>query len=308
MGKYYTVSEEVQGIRIDKFIRQVLQIPQSLVEKFLRKGIVLLNNMKTKSDTKIQCGNIIYIKYDQIIDRKKQVRKICKTDSDYLINLIRNNIIYENDDVLVINKPTGVPVQGGTKVKVSISDILDKIKKGECLKIVHRLDKDTSGILILARNIRVSRLITDEFKNRKVKKKYLALAKGTLENDTGQINCSIVKKKLGMFSEKMVVDKSYLQEAITSFSILKRLPDNTLLFELQPITGRKHQIRVHLSHIGCPIIGDKKYGKLSYNTLSDKLQLHAHFISIHIGGKKLSVTAPIPSHMENIITQLEKSL
>ena len=305
MGKYYTVSEDDQGIRIDKFIRKVLQIPQSLVEKFLRKGIVLLDNIKVKSDTKIQIGNVIYVKYDGTIDRKEKTRKICKVDSDALIDLIRNNIIYENNDVLVINKPAGISVQGGTKVKVSISDILDDIKNGESMKIVHRLDKDTSGVLILARNIRASRLIMHEFKNRKVKKKYLALVQGILENDTGQINCSIIKKKCGTFLEKMVVDKSCMQEAITMFSILKRLPNNVLLLELQPITGRKHQIRVHLSHIGCPIIGDKKYGKFPH-TLNDHLQLHAHSLSINIGGKKLSVTAPMPSYMENTIMHLEK--
>ena len=308
MSKYYTVNEDDQGIRIDKFIRKVLQIPQSLVEKFLRKGIVLLDNIKVTSDTKIQVGNVIHIKYDGTIHREKKARKICKVDSDALTDLIRNNIIYENDDILVINKPAGISVQGGTKVKVSISDILDKIKNGESMKIVHRLDKDTSGVLILARNIRVSRLIMHEFKNRKVKKKYLALAQGVLENDVGQINYPITKKKCGIFLEKMVVDKSCIQEAITLFSILKRLPNNTLLFELQPITGRKHQIRVHLSHIGCPIIGDKKYGKPSHYISNDHLQLHAHSVSINIGGKKLSVTAPIPSYMENKIIHLEKSL
>ncbi|MGN7619112.1 MAG: RluA family pseudouridine synthase [Ehrlichia sp.] len=306
MGKYYTVSEDDQDIRIDKFLRKVLQMPQSLIEKFLRKGMVLLDNMKVKSGTKIKTGSVIYIKYDGTIYSEKKVNKAYKVDTSALVDLIRNNIIYENDNVLVINKPAGIPVQGGTKVKVSISDVLDKIKDGEPMKIVHRLDKDTSGALILARNIRACRSIMHEFKNRKVKKKYLALAQGILENDAGQINYSIIKKKCGILFEKMATDKSHVQEAITLFSVLKRLPNNILLLELQPITGRKHQIRVHLSHIGCPIIGDKKYGKLSC-TLNDHLQLHAYSISINIEGKNLSIIAPIPSHMESTIIDLEKS-
>ncbi|WP_235111301.1 RluA family pseudouridine synthase [Ehrlichia muris] len=306
MDKYYTVQEDDQNIRIDKFIRRELKIPQSLVEKFLRKGIILLDNMKVKSDTRINVGSVIYIKYNGVICEKKHSKKVSESDSDFLVNLIRNDILYKDDDVLVINKPTGISVQGGTKVKVSISDIVDKIIDGESMKIVHRLDKDTSGVLILARNARVSRLIMQEFKNRRVRKKYLALTQGIPENDIGQINHSIIKSKHTLPLEK--IDNSCLQEAITSFSVLKKLPYDVGLLELKPITGRKHQIRIHLSQIGCSIIGDKKYGKFCKHVLNDHLQLHAYSLSINIGTKELTFTAPIPSYMEDTIMYLEKLL
>lgn len=284
MSKYYIVEEDDHNIRIDKFIRRILKIPQSLVEKFLRKGVVLLDNTKVKSDVRIKAGNVICVRYDRVIYERKQIRKICKADSDFLVHLIRNSVVYEDDDVLIINKPAGISVQGGTKVKISISDIVDKIRDGESMKIVHRLDKDTSGILMLARNARISRLIMHEFKNRRVEKKYLALTQGIPKNDIGQINHSIIKNKRSLSLDK--VNDSYLQEAVTSFSVLKKLPYGIGLLELKPITGRKHQIRIHLSHIGCSIIGDKKYGKFCEHVLNDNLQLHAYFLSINIGEKK----------------------
>ncbi|RZB12621.1 RluA family pseudouridine synthase [Ehrlichia minasensis] len=306
MGKYYTVKEDDQDMRIDRFVRRVLNIPQSLVEKFLRKGVVLLDNAKVKSNTRIKTGNVIYIKCDTIIGEEIHA-KICEADSSSLINLINSSILYEDDDVLIINKPAGISVQGGTKVRVSIGDILDKIRGGESMRIVHRLDKNTSGVLMLARNARASRLIMHEFKNRRVEKKYLALTQGIPENDVGEINHSIIKKKHN-FCKNIIIDSSVFQEAITSFFVLKRLPYDIGLLELKPKTGRKHQIRVHLSHIGCPIIGDKKYGKFCNHVLNDHLQLHAHFLSIDIGNKKLSFTAPMPDYMKDTIMNLEKLL
>ena len=307
VDKYYTVKEDDQDMRVDKFVRKVLKIPQSLVEKFLRKGIVLLDNSKVKSNARIKTGNVIYIKCNTIINDEIHTKRICKADSSYLINLINNSILYEDDDVLIVNKPAGVSVQGGTKVRISISDILDKIRDGESMRIVHRLDKDTSGVLMLARNARASRLIMHEFKNRRVEKKYLALTQGIPKNDVGEINHSIIKKKHN-FCENMVTSNSVFQEAITSFFVLKKLPYDIGLLELKPKTGRKHQIRIHLSHIGCSIIGDKKYGKFCNHVLNDHLQLHAHFLSIDMGNKKLSFTAPMPDYMKDTIMNLEKLL
>ncbi|CAI27774.1 Ribosomal large subunit pseudouridine synthase C [Ehrlichia ruminantium str. Gardel] len=305
MGKYYTIQEDNLGVRIDRFIRKELRIPQSLIEKFLRNRIILLDGLKVKSNTKLNVGNVIYVQNECIISKEKKDKKVCKLASESLVRLICDNIVYEDDNVLVINKPSGVSVQGGSKVKISISDVLDSIRIGESMKIVHRLDKSTSGILMLARNSRVSRLIMNEFKDRKVKKKYLALTCGIPDDDCGQIDYPIVKKKHGITLEK---NMSFVQQAVTMFSTLRKLPNDIGLLDLQPITGRKHQIRIHLSHIGCPIVGDVKYGKICDNISNNYLQLHAYFLSINIDGKEISITIPMPSYMQNIILQLEKLL
>ncbi|QGR02393.1 RluA family pseudouridine synthase [Ehrlichia ruminantium] len=306
MGKYYTIGQDHQDVRVDRFIRKELDIPQSLVEKFLRNGIILLNSLRVKSSTKLSVGDVIFVQNEYIISKEKKSRKVCKFASESLVKLICDNVLYEDDNVLIINKPSGVSVQGGTKVKVSISDVLDNIRVGESMKIVHRLDKNTSGILVLARNVRVSRLIMHEFKNRKVKKKYLALTRGMPDNDVGKIDYPIMRKKCNVSLDgKIQRDILFEQHAITIFSILKKLPHNIGLLDLQPITGRKHQIRIHLSHIGCPIIGDVKYGKVCDNITSNYLQLHAYFLSISIEGKEILVTIPMPSHMRDMILQLE---
>ena len=138
-----------------------------------------------------------------------------------------------------------------------------------------------------------------------LKKKYLALTCGIPSNNIGQINYPIMKKKYGITLESMARGVSSEQKAITLFSILRKLPHDIGLLDLQPITGRKHQIRIHLSHIGCPIVGDVRYGKACKNISNDYLQLHAYFLSINIDGKEVSVTVPMPQYMRDVILELE---
>ncbi|MFP3028098.1 MAG: RluA family pseudouridine synthase, partial [Wolbachia sp.] len=192
------------------------------------------------------------------------------------------------------------------KVKISISDLLDQIREGETFKIVHRLDRDTSGVIIFARNASVARYLMEEFKGRRVKKTYLALTSGMPSKDSGIIDYPLVKKYISG-QEKVVVDEGSPQSATTHFSIIARLKHNVAYLKLQPITGRTHQLRAHLAHINCPILGDGKYGgkKAFIDEVANKIHLHSHSLSLKLpNNKEITITAPIPKHIEKSIEAL----
>ncbi|KJV68713.1 RluA family pseudouridine synthase [Candidatus Neoehrlichia procyonis] len=295
MNKYIVETEDT--VRLDKYIRKIISdVPQSLIEKLLRKGKILLNDKKVKANMRVKGGEVIYVS-DVNHNATSSVHyenKYCSS----VLQLILDNIIDENDYLIAVNKPSGIPVQGGSNVKVSINDVLHKVKNGENLRIVHRLDKDTSGVLLLARNLRASRIIAEEFRKHRVHKRYFALTYGIPHSDSGEINYPIEHKKY-MGGQLIMYKKS----AKTLFHIIKRFNGDVALLELQPITGRKHQLRNHLSYINCPIIGDKKNIKSS-NILSNTLQLHAHFLSITLCNKEFVFTSPMPYSMQAVIDKL----
>lgn len=171
-----------------------------------------------------------------------------------LVGLLKENILYEDEYILAINKPSGVTVQGG---KINISDLLDQIREKEIFKIVHRLDRDTSGLIIFARNAGVAKYLMEEFKGRKIKKTYLALTSIIPSKNKGIINHPLVKKYI-TGQEKVVVDENSSKNATKNFSILAKLKHNVAYLKLQSITGRTHHLRANLSHINCPILGDGK--------------------------------------------------
>jgi 23S rRNA pseudouridine955/2504/2580 synthase len=217
--------------------------------------------------------------------------------------LLQENILYEDEYILAINKPAGVTVQGG---KINISDLLDQIREKEIFKIVHRLDRDTSGLIIFARNAGVAKYLMEEFKGRKIKKTYLALTSGIPSKDNGIINHPLVKKYIAG-QEKVVVDESSSQSATTHFSIIAELKHNVAYLKLQPITGRTHQLRAHLSHINCPILGDGKYGgkKAFVDGITNKMHLHSYSLSLRLpNNKSITIAAPISEHIEQSIKTL----
>ncbi len=303
MENIKTISVEDNNVRLDRYIRRIFpDLKQSVIEKSLRKGLIKVDDCKAKSSDRVNSGQTITLKHLNYIENANSDRKY----NENLVNLLRENILYEDEYILAINKPAGVIVQGGVKVKISMSDLLDQIREGETFKIVHRLDRDTRGVIIFVRNANVARYLMEEFKGRRVKKTYLALTSGIPSKDSGTIDYPLVKKYVSG-QEKVVVDENSPQNATTHFSIIAKFKHNVAYLKLQPITGRTHQLRAHLAHINCPILGDGKYGgkKAFIDGGANKIHLHSHSLSLKLpNNKEITITAPITKHIEKSIEAL----
>ncbi len=299
------------NVRLDKYIRTIFpNLKQSVIEKFLRKGLIKVNNQKVKASYMVSCGKTITIKYIDndnygINPEYKKSQSQSKPNTK-LIKVLEENILYEDEYIIAINKPVGVVVQGG---KNSISDVLNYIKSGETLRIVHRIDRDTSGIVIFARNVMTAKYLMEEFKTRKIDKTYLALTVGVPDKDSGVIDYPLVKKYIAG-QEKVVVDTNSLHNATTYFYILDKFRYNVAYLKLKPITGRTHQLRVHLTHINCPILGDGKYGgkKAFIGGITNRIHLHAYSLSLKLANdREITLTAPLAKHIEHSIKILSLS-
>ena len=295
MKKLIHVDKTFNGMRIDRFLRnQYGQIPQSLIEKNLRNGKIKLNKKKIKSSKKIQLNDKIELfnfKFENILKQNKQ--KFVPTNE--IIKENENLIIENNDNFVVLNKKSGISVQGGTKSKKNLIDIFSKSDLFKDTKpfSVHRLDKDTSGVFIIAKNRETAQLLTSLFRLRKVYKTYLAICNGELILD----NEGLMKDDLLRFENK----KKIIEKAETKYEILDK-NDNATFIELHPITGRKHQLRKQLFNLGNSIIGDKKYNTTNNSKMSSKkLMLHSYEIKFKINEKKYTFRATPPDYFRDML-------
>ena len=297
------INEENVGKRIDSFIPQIQEdISRSMVQKLIEQNDIKVNGKKTKHSYKLKLNDEIEI----IIPEAKEI--------DLKAQDIPLDVIYEDNDIIVINKTKGMvvhPANGnpdGTLVnavmnlcKDSLSGIGGEIRPG----IVHRLDKDTSGAIIVAKNDKAHIALSEQLKNHEIKKTYLALVRGIIKENEATINMPIARSKKDR--KKMDVDKDG-KEAITHFKVLERYKNKYTLLQINLETGRTHQIRVHLSHIGYPIIGDEVYsnGKNEWNVSGQCLHAWKLEFKHPITGKKISLEAEIPEYLKNIIKELEE--
>ena len=276
MPQFFTVEDNFNNSRLDKwFINKVVNLPHSLIEKIIRQNKIKVNKKKTKSSYRLQTGDLIEIhdisKFKPSNDKKK-IRYLPKKGE---INSYDEYVIEDNENFIVLNKPIGIPVQSGTKSFKNMIDILKKTKYFENSKpfIVHRLDKETSGLLIIAKNREYAQLFTSLFRIRKIHKTYLAITYGKVNN-----SIKTMKDNLIYYENK----KKIIQKAISNLKILKSNEYCSFL-ELNPITGRKHQLRKQLLNIGNPIIGDDKYFLNNTKRIKTKcLMLHAYKIKFMI--------------------------
>ena len=294
MKKSYTVDSTCNDMRIDRWIRATLgQIPQSLIEKHLRAGKIKLNKKKIKSSHKIKVNDEIDLFN---IDFKETIvqKKIKFEPSKEVIKSNEDQIIDNNDSFIVLNKTSGISVQGGTKSKKNLVDIFAKseIFKGTKPYSVHRLDKDTSGVFIMAKTRESAQLLTSLFRLRKVHKTYLAICHGELDKDSGEWNDDLIRYD----GEKKIIEK-----AKTLFRVIDKNSEASLL-ELKPITGRKHQLRKQLYAVGQPIFGDIKY-KLSnsYKGINKNLMLHSYRIRFIAKDIKHTYTALLPDYFKKLL-------
>ncbi len=296
------INEELKGKRIDSFISEHnTELTRSTVQRLIEETQITVNGKKTKPSYKTNVNDEIMIN----IPEPKEV--------DLKPQNIPIEILFEDNDIIVVNKPKGMvvhPANGnpdGTLVnavmaicKDSLSGIGGEIRPG----IVHRLDKDTSGAIIVAKNDKAHIKLSEDLKNHKIKKTYIALVRGIIKENEATINMPIARSKQDR--KKMAVDKNG-KEAITHFKVLNRYKEKYTLLEINIETGRTHQIRVHLSHIGYPIIGDNTYsnGKNEWGIVGQCLHAKALDFKHPITGKDIHIEAPIPEYFNTILKELE---
>ena len=289
MKKILDVTEVYHDMRIDRWVKKkIFNVPQSLIEKSLRQGKIKVNNLIVKSAYKLKYKDKIYL-YNfnpetTFLNKKKYVptkRDIYSSESF---------IIENNENFVVINKPPGLPVQGGTK---SNKNLVDNLSNSEVFKnskpyIVHRIDKDTSGILIIAKTRKFAQLLTSLFRIRKIYKTYLAICYGSLEKNSGELINDLTR-----YEGK----KKIIENAKTIYNVIDK-NNFCSLISLNPITGRKHQIRKQLSMIGNPVLGDNKY---NFETKGKKLMLHAYSIKFMINDIKYNYKVKYPDYFQKVM-------
>jgi 23S rRNA pseudouridine955/2504/2580 synthase len=294
MNKSYTVDSTCNDMRIDRWTRlKIGKIPQGLIEKYLRSGKIKINKKKIKSSTKVKTNDIVNFFN---LDFKETIvqKKIKFEPSKEIIKSNEDQIIDNNENFVVLNKSSGISVQGGTKSKKNLVDIFSKseIFQGTKPYSVHRLDKDTSGVFIMAKTRETAQLLTSLFRLRKVHKTYLAICHGELNIDAGEWNDDLIRYD---------GDKKIIEKAKTIFKVLDKNSEASLV-ELKPITGRKHQLRKQLYALGRPIFGDIKY-KLSNSSrgLNKNLMLHSYQIKFIIDDVKHTYTALLPDYFRKLL-------
>ena len=294
MKKTYTVDATFNDMRLDRWIRNILgNIPQGLIEKNLRFGKIKLNNKKVKSSIKVKTSDQIDL-YDFKFKETILQKKIKFEPSQNIIKANEELIIDNNDDFIVLNKRAGISVQGGTKSKKNLIDIFNKseIFKDSKPFSVHRLDKDTSGVFIIAKNRETAQLLTSLFRLRKVHKTYLAICHGEIEKNSGEWSNDLVRYDNG---------KKIIENAKTTYKVIDKNSNSTLV-EMKPITGRKHQLRKQLFEIGHSIYGDQKYRSInSEKGLNKNLMLHSYQIKFMINDKKFTYTALLPDYFKKLL-------
>ena len=293
MRKSFIVDEDFNDSRLDRWFKQkVINLPHSLIEKIIRQNKIKVNKKKIKSSHRLRTGDVVEV-FDinkfKPIDNNKKIKYLPKKKE---IGSYDKHVLEDNENFIVINKPTGLPVQSGTKSLKNIIDILKNTKYFENSKpfIVHRLDKETSGILIIAKNRKFAQLFTSLFRLRKIHKTYLAIVYGKVNK-----SIKIMRDNL-IYIEK---NKKITQKAISNLKIIRSSEDYTFL-ELNPITGRKHQLRKQLLNIGNPIVGDDKYFLNNRKRIKIRnLMLHAHKIKFMINNVQYNFKANYDSIFED---------
>ena len=293
MKKVYNVDLTYNEMRIDRWIRNNLgKIPQGLIEKNLRNGKIKLNKKKVKSSKKVKTNDEIQLfnfNFKETIVQKK----IRFKPTEQIIKANEDLIIDNNDDFIVLNKSSGISVQGGTKSKKNLVDIFAKSEIFQNSKpfSVHRLDKDTSGVFIIAKHRKSAQLLTSLFRLRKVHKTYLAICHGEILSNFGSWENDLVRYE----NNKPIIEK-----AKTTYRVLDK---NSIcsLVEMKPITGRKHQLRKQLLAIGNPIYGDQKYKLNNNKAINKNLMLHSYQIKFMIKDKKYTYTALLPDYFKKLL-------
>jgi 23S rRNA pseudouridine955/2504/2580 synthase len=300
------VADGDDGIRLDRWFKKHFpHITHGRLQKWVRTGQVRVDGGRVKTGSRVNGGQSIRIPpMPNANDDRQRDRKATDID-EYLAEDLRQRILYQDDEVLVIDKPAGLAVQGGTKTKVHLDAYLDELRFGasERPKLVHRLDKDTSGALVLARTSKSARWLTAAFRQRDTRKLYWAVVVGAPTPPSGIINAAMQKRRAGSGEKMVITDASDGMSAKTIYQIIAQAGNVASWLAMEPLTGRTHQLRVHAAEVlGTPVLGDGKYGAagafMDSEGISRKLHLHARGIRfVPPSSQAIEVFAPLPEHI-----------
>ena len=314
-----TVAEHEAGQRLDNYLIKILKgVPKSHIHRIIRAGEVRLNKKRCKPDSRIQTGDLLRIPPVRTAEKQRSSENRAQA-----VPAREFNIIYEDDALLVIDKPAGTAVHGGSGVSFGVIEQIRRARpEARYLELVHRLDKDTSGLLMIAKKRSALVKLHEAIRNDHPKKIYLALGVGKLPNDSFHVKLPLFKYT-GAQGEKMVRVSEDGQSAHTVFRVLNRFSDDLLhqvglshltLVQATLKTGRTHQIRVHLQSQQCPIAGDERYGDYQANKRLQKLGLRRMFLhaaELHLDhpltGEKLILKAPLPQDLAQFVLMLENA-
>ncbi len=289
------VAPELAGQRIDNFLITALKgVPRTLVYRILRKGEVRVNKGRIKPEYKLQAGDIVRVPPLRLPERDAPVPV-----AQGLLQRLEAAIVHEDKGLIILNKPAGIAVHGGSGLSFGVIEAFRQLRPdAKELELVHRLDRDTSGLLMIAKKRSMLRHLHEALRGDGVDKRYMALVRGHWATAKKQVNAPLLKSNLRS-GERMVEVNPEGKEALTVFKVLRRFGDFATMVEARPITGRTHQIRVHALHAGHSIAGDPKYGDEDFSREvrelgGKRLFLHAYALSVKLpDGSRLDVQAPV---------------
>lgn len=305
--QFVDIDEDMAGQRIDNFLRnQLKNIPKSMIYRIVRKGEVRVNKKRIKAEYKLKAGDLVRIPPVTIEEKIEEHVPSTKLNK---VSELEHCIIYEDDHMLILNKPSGTAVHGGSGLKFGAIEALRALRpEARFLELVHRIDRDTSGILLVAKKRSALRHLQAQFREKTVQKYYFALVMGEWKNSCKVVNAPLLKNEVNSIVRVNPNGKA----SETRFKVLEKFKDATLI-QASPITGRTHQIRVHTQYTGHPIAWDDRYGDRRFDAYTgkvglDRLFLHAANIKFtHPGSEeKMDISAPMEARLEKAIAGLRK--
>ncbi|MDL5026505.1 MULTISPECIES: 23S rRNA pseudouridine(955/2504/2580) synthase RluC [Vibrio] len=305
--QFVDIDEDMAGQRIDNFLRnQLKNIPKSMIYRIVRKGEVRVNKKRIKAEYKLKAGDLVRIPPVTIEEKVEENVPSTKLNK---VSELEQCIIYEDDHMLILNKPSGTAVHGGSGLKFGAIEALRALRPdARFLELVHRIDRDTSGILLVAKKRSALRHLQAQFREKTVQKYYFALVMGEWKNSCKVVNAPLLKNEVNSIVRVNPNGKA----SETRFKVLEKFQEATLI-QASPITGRTHQIRVHAQYTGHPIAWDDRYGDRRFDAYTgkvglDRLFLHAANIKFtHPGSEeKMDISAPMERRLEKALTGLRK--
>ncbi|GHA60249.1 23S rRNA pseudouridine(955/2504/2580) synthase RluC [Photobacterium aphoticum] len=306
--QFIEITDDIAGQRIDNFLRNRLKnVPKSMIYRILRKGEVRVNKKRIKPEYKLQDGDLVRVPPVTVPEKEEQAPVSTKLDK---VAVLESCIIYEDDHMLILNKPSGTAVHGGSGLKFGAIEALRALRPdARFLELVHRIDRDTSGILLVAKKRSALRKLQEQFRNKTVQKYYFALVMGEWKASCKQVTAPLLKNEVN----SIVRVNPNGKPSDTRFKVLERL-DQATLIQASPVTGRTHQIRVHCQYAGHPIAWDDRYGDPRFDAFTkkvglDRLFLHAANIKFtHPSTEEaMDISAPMEAKLQNAVAKLRKS-
>jgi 23S rRNA pseudouridine955/2504/2580 synthase len=301
-----TITQDDADIRLDRFFkRHKPNIPFGNIAKLVRTKKITVNGKRAEISQRLNEGDVV--KHPQLEAPLDNPLPYTASAAPSMVERIKKAVIFEDKNIIALNKPAGLAVQGGSGVRHSVDDMCVYLQSTELgkPKLVHRIDKNTSGILILARNAKVASMLSEIIKSRQIRKTYIALCQGAPKQFEGVIDTPLPSHHNQVDDGKPIK----MRKAVTHYHVVDKAHAEYSLLELEILTGRNHQIRIHLASLNCYILGDKKYGTYSeiQRNIPNRMYLHAHTLRFELLGTKYELLAPLPPQFNEALNLLELS-